>query len=148
MGYMNNQTRQAMWNVAVLAGSLKPDESITREELIKALRSPLPDARQRPSDGEIQHTYHHFIVNGGVHDAEQLVSYSVAAALSGRSIQAIRQAAHRGILTKLTVYRDGRQHTAIVLRTLADWCRWTQDYFENRARLADELRKESGFPKW
>ena len=71
----------------------------------------------------------------------RVVTYAEAAALSGKSLQAIRQAAYRGAILKTTEYRDGWERTGVYLRYLADWCKWTPEGFEEAARQLDAMRK-------
>lgn len=133
--------RRALRNAARLVASLSPGEAISREEIIEELRQALPPEDERESDAVIRHAYRHYIINADVDNAEMIVTYAEAAALTGKSVEAIRQAAYRGAVIKLTEYRDGRERSGVVLRSLADWCNWDPKYFEKSARLAEELRK-------
>ncbi len=138
---LDSLKRQALRNAALLVASLEPGETITREWLIEELRRPVPPASARESDAVIRHSYRHYVLNAGVSNATQIVSYSEAAALTGKSVEAIRQAAYRGSLKKMTEYRDGRERSGVVLQSLADWCNWPVEHFEESARLAAEWRE-------
>ena len=130
---------QALWNAASLVGSLDPGEMISREELIDKLRKPVP-AVGRPSDSVILHAYRHYVINAGVQGANTVVSYEEASALCGKSVEAIRQAAYRGALVKLTEYWNGCERAGVVFTSLADWCRWTHQDFTEAERLLNEMR--------
>ena len=56
-----------------------------------------------------------------------------AAALANTTVAAIRQAAYRQDLTRLTVYRHGREWSGVTLRSLADWRKWSHERFEEAA---------------
>lgn len=138
---MREDHRQALWNAAMLVASLNRGEPITREEIIEELRRPLPPADQRETDAGIRHAYRHYITNAGVENAMRIVTYVEAAALTGKSVQAIRQAKYRGAVLGTTEYRDGWERTGVYLRSLADWCNWTPQYFEESTRLLDAMRE-------
>ena len=131
---MDRLTRRALHNAAALVASLEPGEAISREDLIDALRQPdLPDDL-RPSDAVIHHAYRHYVLRGGIGHAATIVDYSLAAELSGTSVEAVRQAAYRGRLEKQSVYRYGRERAGVTLQSLAGWQRWSPQQSEEFAR--------------
>ena len=133
---MDSLKRQALLNAARVVEKLEPGQSITREELIEALRSPLPVGSGCPPDAVIRHAYRLYIENAGVAQAYRIVSYEEAATLANKSVEAIRQAAYRGALMKSTEYRNGRERTGVFLNSLEKWCKWTpQEYQAADSRL-------------
>ena len=112
---------------------------ISREKLIEVLRKPVP-AVGRPSDAEILHAYRHYVINAAVQSANTVISYEEASALCGKSVEAVRQAAYRGVVEKLTEYWDGRERAGVVFRSLADWCRWTPQDFTEAQQSLNEMR--------
>ena len=140
---LNPLERQALRNAAALVASLDPGKTISREQLIEGLRRPVPPADECESDAAIRHAYRHLVINAGVENAERVVTYAEAGALTGKSVEAIRQAAYRGALVKLTEHRDGRERAGVTLRSLADWLRWTPAQFEEGALLARKLKNLS-----
>ena len=138
---MDNLARQAFWNAALLVEKLEPGETITREKLIKQLRRPLPPIAERQSDATISHAYRHYILNAGVSRAYDVITYDEAADLAGKSIAAIRQAAYRGALIKTTQYWAGRERTGVYFKSLADWCDWPPDRFQDAEKELEKLRK-------
>ena len=138
---MDPLKRQALYNAFKLVASLNPREKIVREELIDALRRPVPPAAERESDAVIRHAYRHYIINADVDNAERIVSYFEASVLTNKSVEALRAAAYRGTLAKVTEFRDGRDRVGVTLRSLADWCNWDQRYFEESGRLLDSIRE-------
>lgn len=141
---MDNMTRQAYRNAATVVASLKEGESITREELVDQLRAPLPSIDARSTDASILHAYRHYILNAGVSQPYDVVTYEEAADLAGKSVQAIRQAAFRGVLMKTTQFWGGRNRTGVYLNSLADWCRWSGAEFRAAERELGEMRRLSG----
>ena len=133
--------RQALRNAYHLVAELKEGQTITRNDIVQALRKPLPPAGERESDAEIRHGYRHYIINAEVKRAMRVVTYAEAAALSGKSTQAIRQAAYRGAILRTTEYRDGWERTGVYLRSLADWCQWTPQQFQKCGRRLDAMRE-------
>ena len=143
---MDPLTRQALLNAALVVAKLKPDQTITREDLIDKLRKPLPAARNCPSDADILHAYRLYVMNAGVESVYRIVTYEEAAALANKSVEAIRQAAYRKTLMKSTEYRNGRERTGVYLKSLADWCKWTsQEYQEADDRLRSMREGRGGF---
>ena len=135
---MDKLTRRALHNAAALVARLEPGESISREDLIDALRQPdLPDD-QRPSDAIIHHAYRHYVLRGGIENAETVLTYEEAAELAGISVAAVRQAAYRGRLVKLGTYRYDRERSGVTLRSLAEWRRWTHSELKAAARRVEE----------
>ena len=138
---MDKQTKRALWNAAQMIASLKRSESITREELIERLRSPLPEPT--PSEAVIRHAYRHYVIYGGIRNASRVVPYGLAAQLAGTTVEAVRQAAYRGDLVKLTVLWNGRQRTGVTLASLAAWRRWPHTRFEEAGREVRDSECES-----
>ena len=132
---MDKLTRQALWNAAALVAGLEPGQSITREELIEALRRPLPD--DVPSDPHIYHAHRFHVLKAGIKHAATVVTYEQAAELADTTVEAVRQAAYRGRLDKISVYRHGRERVGVTLQSLADWQRWSPDQIEEVARRVD-----------
>ncbi len=139
---MEKQTKRALWNAAQTIASLKEGESITREGLIERLARPLP--MPTPSEAVIRHAYRHYVIFGGIRNAAKVVPYEKAAVLAGTSVGAIRQAAYRGDLVKLTVLWNGRRRTGVTLQSLSDWRRWPQRRFEEADREVADLMSEDG----
>ncbi len=137
---MDKQTKRALWNAAQAIASLRPNESVTREELIESLRRPLPEAT--PSEAVIRHAYRHYVIFGGIRNAEEVVPYGLAAILAGSTIEAVRQAAYRGDLVKLTVFWHGKTRTGVTLASLRDWRRWSHERFLAASRQVAERALE------
>ena len=133
---MDNLTRRALWNVVSAVERLKDGESITREELVDALRQPR-DPDDAPSDAVLRHAYRHHILRAGVKNADDVVTYELAAELAGKKVEAIRQAAYRRRLVRLVAYRDGRERTGVTLRSLAEWSGWSGDEMKAAARKVE-----------
>ena len=129
---------QALRNAFRVVERLKRGETISREALIDALREPLPPAPGLESEAVILHAYRYYVINRGVKSANQVVTYEEAAVLSGKSVEAIRQAAYRGTLVKMTEYRDGRTRAGVVAKSLSDWCGWTSQKFEDAMSKVNE----------
>lgn len=127
---MDRETKLALLNAAITIATLKPGEMLSKEQLIDRLRRPL---RSLPPSNVIRHAYRYYVVNGGIADTEQVVSYEVAADLADTSVQAVRVAAHRGLVTKLTVYG---KRPGVTLRSLADWRGWSHEQLKQAARAA------------
>ncbi|MDE0335626.1 MAG: hypothetical protein OXI64_11750 [Defluviicoccus sp.] len=134
---MDKLTKRALWNAVSVVEKLEPGQSISREDLVDALRRPLPDIT--PGDAVIHHAYRHHILRAGVRNAEDVVTYEQAAALAGTTVEAIRQAAYRGRLVKLGVYRHGREWSGVTLRSIAEWRRWTDAEFKAAAAKVKTL---------
>ncbi|MDE2804047.1 MAG: hypothetical protein OXN18_02765 [Gemmatimonadota bacterium] len=133
---MNNQTKRLFYNVVTLIESLEPDERITRKALIEHLRRRVP-VDIVPSEPVLRHAYRHLVLNSGIKNAGQAVTYRQAAALAKTTVSAIRQAAYRGDVIKLTVYRYGREWSGVTLRSLAEWRGWSQERFKAAARRVE-----------
>ena len=118
---MDNLSRLALWNVASVVAKLGPGQSISRDDLITALRT---DRDFLPSDAEIRHAFRHYVLNQGVRNAEQVVTVLEAAKLSGKTVAAIRQAQYRRRLVSLTIYRNGLLRSGVTLISLSNWCKW------------------------
>lgn len=135
---MDNLTRRALWNATSVIEKLEPGEQIKREDLIDALRRPLP-ADGVPPDATIHHGYRHHVLRGGIRNAEAVVTYEQAANLAGTTVEAVRQAAYRGSLVKLATYFHGRERSGVTLRSLAEWRNWTHEQFTAAAgRVASD----------
>ena len=133
---MDPLKRQSLLNAARVVEKLNPRETISREELIEELRKPLPAVRECPSDTVILHAYRHYVINAGVANVHRIVNYGEASTLANKSVEAIRQAAYRGTIMKSTEYWNGRARTGVYLTSLAEWCGWTsQEYQEADTRL-------------
>ena len=132
---MDPVKRRALRNAASVIESLKPGEMIGREELIDRLR-----AADFPENGStVLHRYRYHVLRGGIANAEAVVTYPEAADLAEITIEAVRQAAYRGSLTKLGVYdREGRERSGVTLRSLAEWRGWSQEQFEAAALQVSE----------
>ena len=141
---MEAETRQMMFNSVKLVTSLKPGETITREDLIDALREPLPDDVQ--SEATLRHAFRHYILRGGIKNADAIVTYEEAAKLAKSTVDALRAAAYRGKLIKLgimTVQWDGRHRRGITLRSLAEYKRWSLAKFEAAAHQVEKWRAKN-----
>ena len=135
---MDPLKRQALWNAALVAAKLEPGQTITRDDLIEELRKPLPSGSGSPPDAVILHAYYLYVINAGVQNVYQIVTYEEAATLANKSVEAIRQAAYRGTLMKSTEYLNGRERVGVRLKSLANWCEWTpQEYREAGTWLRD-----------
>lgn len=126
---MDTQTKRVLYNVVALVESLKAGQSITREAMIDRLRRRVP-ADDLPSEPVLRHAFRHLILHAGIRDAAQVVTYRQAAQLAGTTVAAIRQAAYRKDLTRLTVYHHGRERSGVTLPSLAAWRKWTRERFE------------------
>ena len=129
---MDTQTKRTLYNLVVLVGSLRPGQHITRAEIIDRLRRRVP-VDHLPSEAELRHAYRHLILNGAIHNAEQVLTYRQAARLAGTTPAAIRQAAYRRDLVSLSVFRAGREWSGVTLRSLAEWRKWSQERFQEAA---------------
>ena len=107
--------------------------------MIEKLRKPVP-AVGRPPDAVILHAYRHYVINAAVRSANTVISYEEASALCGKSVEAVRQAAYRGVVEKLTEYWNGRERAGVVFRSLAEWCRWTPQEFTEAEQSLNEMR--------
>lgn len=144
---MDTQTKRAIYNLVILVESLKSEQTITRQELIDRLRRRVP-ADNLPSEAELRHAYRHLILNAGIKNAQQVVTYRQAAKLADTTVAAIRQAVYRKNLTRLTVYRHGREWSGVTLRSLAAWRNWSLERFEAAARAVKEYEGvDSIFPR-
>ena len=131
---MDPELRRAMRNAASLVARLRPGETISREELIDALRAPLTDVEESPAT--LRHYYRHHILSAGLKNADAVVTYEEAAKLSGSTIDGLRSAAYRGQLVKLgtmNVEGDGRDRIGITLSSLAAFKRWPFQKFQEAA---------------
>ena len=118
------------WNAASAIASLKPGESISREDLIDALRRPLPDPDLRPSEAIIRQSYRYYVLRAALDGADMVVTYPEAARLTGKTETAIRQAAYRGHpLVRLSTRFMGRERKGVTLLSLAAWMRWPYHVF-------------------
>ena len=139
---MNHLERQAMLNANLLVTSLKNDtDTITRAKLLDILRRPLPPRSECDSDAVIRHAYRVNVLNAGVQKAYDLLTYDEAATLAGKSVEAVRQAAYRKAILKSTEYRDGREHTGVFFKSLADWCKWSAQQFKEAETLLQTMRQ-------
>lgn len=129
---MDTQTKRVLYNLVVLVQSLRREQNITREQMIDRLRRRVP-ADDLPSEAQLRHAYRHLILNAGIKNADQVVTHREAAALANTTVSAIRQAAYRKDLTRLTVYRHGREWSGVTLRSLAAWRKWPRERFETAA---------------
>ena len=129
---MDTQTKRVLYNLVVLVESLKPEHQITRNELIERLRRQVP-IDNLPSEAVLRHACRHLILNAGIKNAEQVLTYRQAAELAETTVAAIRQAAYRKDLIRLTVFRSGREWSGVTLRSLADWRKWPPERFEAAA---------------
>ena len=137
---MDTQTQRVLYNLVVLVGSLRPDQHITRTDIIDRLRRRVP-VDHLPSEPELRHAYRHLILNAGVANGEQVVTYRQAARLADTTPAAIRQAAFRKDLVNLSVFRAGREWSGVTLRSLADWRKWSPERFQE---AADAVRDFEG----
>ena len=139
---MNKELRLAMLNAVKLVTRLEPRENISREDLIDALRQPLPDVDE--NEATLRHAYRHYILRGGIDNADAVITYEEAARFSGSTVDALRAAAYRGQLVKLgtmNVESDGRHRRGITLRSLAEFKGWTFTKFETAAREVAKWRE-------
>ena len=136
---MDRLARQALHNISRLVASLGPNETIDRETLIERLRAPLPDVPE--SEATLRHAYRHYVLKGGVRNAQLVVTYAEAAELADKSVEAVRQAAHRGRLLTTTEYILGRERKGVYLDSLRDWLGWSHDDFEEAVRQAETARR-------
>ena len=137
---MDQLKRQALLNAVNVVEKLEPGQSITREDLIEGLRRPLPVGSGCPSDAVILHAYRLHVINAGVSNAYRIVTYEEAATLANKSVEAIRQAAYRKPLMKSTEYLNGKERTGVFLRSLADWCDWSPEQFQEADRRLRSMR--------
>lgn len=141
---MNNDARQALWNSAMLVASLKPGQTITREELIYTLQRPLPKVLNDefyPSDHEILGTFGFYVIRAGIDNSEDVVTYPEAARLGDSTEEAIRQAAARGRLNQKHVFRYGRVRVGVTLNSLAEYKGWDHDTFKAAAEQVGKWYK-------
>ena len=82
---MDTQTKRAIYNLVILVESLKPEQTVTRQELIDRLRRRIP-TDNLPSEAELRHAYRHLILNAGIKNAEQVVTYRQAAKLADTTV--------------------------------------------------------------
>ena len=139
---MDPLNRQVLYNIVRLLSPQRDGQTITHGKLIEELGKPVPSKRQL-SDAVILQAYRHYVTNAGVNSADRVVSYEEASQLTGKSVEAIRQAAYRKSVIRLTEYRDGRVRAGVVFRSLKDWCKWTPEEFDRAARLLDSIRAEA-----
>ena len=135
---MDTQTKRVLYNLVSLVEALTPDQRITRQKLVARLRRPVP-ADNLPSEPVLRHAYRHLILNAGIPNAEQVVTHREAAALAETTVAAIRQAAYRKDLIRLTVFRAGREWSGVTLRSLADWRKWSQERFAAAAAAVKDF---------
>ena len=139
---MDKLTRRAIWNAVSLVEKLKPGEVISREDLVDALRRPLPPDVRGPSDAVLRHAYQVRIIRSGIEGAErEIVTYSEAAELAEVSEESLRQAAARSRLTKLGVWQHGRERRGITLQSLAEFKRWPLERFQEAAAQVARWRE-------
>lgn len=138
---MDRRTKCALWNAAQTIASLKRGESITREELIERLSRPLPEST--PSEAAIRNKYRHYVIYGRTRNAARVVPYGLAAQLAHTTVEAVRQAAYRGDLVKLTVLWNGRERVGVTLGSLGAWRRWPEKRFEDAVREVTDLEDKS-----
>ena len=74
---MNKELRRAMLNAVKLVTRLEPREKFSREDLIDALRQPLPDVDE--NEATLRHAYRHYILRGGIDNADAVITYEEAA---------------------------------------------------------------------
>ena len=150
---MNPELRRAMRNATRLVAMLKPGEKISREQAIDVLRAPdFPEP-----EPTVRHGYKHYVMRGGIQNADAIITYREAAELASTSVDALRSAAYRGDLVTLQsrTSRPGvRERTGITLRSLAEFKRWTHGslrlrparwpsgarWTNDRAEIASSLR--------
>ncbi len=140
---MDPELRRAMRNAASLVARLRPGEKISQEDLVDALRAPLPDVVE--DEATLRHSYRHYVINGGIDNADAVVTYEEAAELAKSTVDALRSAAYRGQLVKLgtiNVEGDGRERQGITLRSLAEFKRWPLEKFESAAAQVAKWREE------
>ena len=137
---MNPELRRAMRNATKLVAMLEPGGTITRERVIDVLREPdFPE-----SEGTVRHGYRHYVIRGGITNADAVITYQEAGQLSGSTIDSLRSAAYRGQLVKLgtiNVEGSGRERRGITLRSLAEFKRWTHGEFEAAALQVAKWRE-------
>ena len=142
VSYMDPLKRQAMRNAYRVIQNTKPGQPIDRDWLIEELGRPVPPPSGRESDHEILAAYEHYVTNAGVQHVHRVVSYDQAAAISGKSVEAIRQAAYRGSIRKTTVYREGKgKRVGVYLYSLRNWCGWTAKEFQEAVCQLDDMRE-------
>ena len=140
---MDQELRRAMRNAVVLAESLRGRSTISPQEVIDALRAPLPDVEE--NEATLRHSYRHYVLSGGIDNADAVVTYEEAAELAESTVDALRSAAYRGQLVKLgtiNVEGDGRARQGITLRSLAEFKRWPLEKFESAAAQVAKWREE------
>ena len=69
------------------------------------------------------------------------VTYDEAAELLGKSVEAVRQAAYRGSVTKTTEYRKGRERVGVRLDSLRKWLGWDDADYRDAARRLTVIRQ-------
>lgn len=138
---MDSGEIQALKNSAKLAAiALTRSEPISPDEVLRVLRRPLPDPRDLEDYAIIAADYKHWVTNAGITGARRVVSYKEASKLTGKSQQAIRQAAHRGQIRKTTERWRGRETVGVYLDSLAEWAGWSLDKWRRAARRIDKAR--------
>ena len=137
---MDPALRRAMRNAARLAARLKSGEETTPKEAIDILRAPdFPE-----DEATVRHSYRHYVIRGGIENANAVITYTEAAHLADTTVDALRSAAYRGkliMLGTLNVEGDGRRRRGITLRSLAEFKRWPLARFEEAARQVAKWRK-------
>ena len=139
---MDREKRRAMLNAVRLVLSLEPGETITREGAIDMLRKPLPDVEE--NEATLRQAYRHYVLQGGIQNANAVITYEEAAKLANTTVDALRAAAYRGQLVKLgtmNVESDGRMRRGITLVSLAGFKGWPLEKLQEAARQVAEWRK-------
>ena len=139
--YMDNTKRLALKNTARLARRLQAGEVLTPEEIVEELRKPLPPLKQLESDQAIRAEFDHYVIHAGVTRPYEVLTYDEAAELVGKSVEAVRQAAYRGSLTKTTEYRKGQERVGIRMDSLRKWVGWDEKEYPDAADRLDAIRK-------
>jgi hypothetical protein len=138
--YMDNTKRQALKNAARVARRLQSGEELNSAEVIKELRKPLPPLSVLESDQAIRADYDHYVLHAGVSQPYRVLSYDEAAALTGKSVEAVRQAAYRGSINKTTEFRKGRERVGVRLDSLRKWVGWNSSECREASRRLDAMR--------
>lgn len=139
---MDAEFLELAWNASMVIADLKPGQSITREDLIDALRRSRPDPEHLPSEATVHHALRFYVRHAGIDNAATVVTFHEASRLTGRSETSIRQAAYRGRpLVSLDVHFQGRDRRGVTLVSLAAWMRWPHHEFKEAARRVAEWRE-------
>ena len=146
---MECRERQAIRNAYRVIERLEPGETISREDLIEALREPLPPPGIVEYDAAIFEGYRYFVERAAVNDAPVILTYREAARASGKSEAAIKQAVYRGTLRATTLRKNGNPvRSGVYFHAFANWCKWSTEQRQIAADEVNALRSSTGETRW